>query len=147
MAALAAAAVPLAAAPAAVARPPGLAAAVTVVKRHGYTPDTTRWWIGSRGLNAIVATATRSGDGYAHRAFFFQNGRYLGTDAGLPSRQIIQLWGDGETVALLYVLYRPSDPNCCPTGGGAIVRFHWNGRRLVALDRIPSADGRVRLSR
>jgi hypothetical protein len=50
-------------------------------------------------------------------------------------------------VALMYVLYRRNDPNCCPTGGGKIVRFHWTGRRLVALDRIPPLTGEGSLSR
>ena len=99
-------------------------------------------------MNVLVGTFTRSADGYNKRAFFFYRGRYLGTDAAQPSSDVGEIWGDGETVALLYVLYRPQDPLCCPTGGGAIVRFHWNGRRLVALDPIPpDRTGRVRLGR
>ena len=54
---------------------------------------------------------------------------------GLPLTQ--------RTVALLYILYRSGDPLCCPTGGGAIVRFRWNGSRLVALDRIPPTSGAI----
>jgi len=125
----------------------GLAAAVATVKRNGYTPDSTAGWLGQSGLNVLVATATRSGDGFNKRAFFFENGRFLGTDAAAPSRELQEVWSTSDTVALLYVLYRRNDPNCCPTGGGAIVRFHWNGRRLVALDRIPSANFAARLSR
>jgi hypothetical protein len=52
-----------------------------------------------------------------------------------------ELWRDDTTIALMYVLYRNSDALCCPTGGGKIVRFHWNGSRLVALDRIPPRTG------
>jgi hypothetical protein len=28
-------------------------------------------------------------------------------------------------------IYRKNDPNCCPTGGFAHRRLHWNGRALV----------------
>jgi hypothetical protein len=126
---------------------PGLKAAVAIVKRNGYTPKSTRYWYSDRGLNALVARATRSGDGYDQQAFFFFNRRYLGTDAKVPSRQVDEIWSDGETIALMYVLYRQSDPNCCPTGGGKIVRFHWNGRRLIALDRIPTTSSSARIAR
>jgi hypothetical protein len=32
-------------------------------------------------------------------------------------------------------IYRRNDPNCCPTGGFAHRRFHWNGRALVVVRR------------
>jgi hypothetical protein len=48
----------------------------------------------------------------------------------------------------MYVLYRRQDPLCCPTGGGKIVRFRWNGRRFRALDRSPPRqNGNVPLGR
>jgi hypothetical protein len=28
-------------------------------------------------------------------------------------------------------VYRPNDPNCCPTGGFDHRRFHWNGTKFV----------------
>ncbi len=73
--------------------------------------------------------------------------RYLGTDAARASAQIEEVWRDDRTIALLYILYRNDDPLCCPTGGGKIVRFHWNGKRLGALDRIPTDDFRAPLHR
>ena len=30
-------------------------------------------------------------------------------------------------------IYRKHDPNCCPTGGFDHTRWHWNGKRFVAL--------------
>jgi hypothetical protein len=126
--------------PAAVAAPGDRAAAASVVKRKGYTPD-LKTWDGFFKLNVLIGTYARSADGYNKRAFFFLGRRYLGTDASAPSAALQEVWRDDRTIALLYILYRAADPNCCPTGGGKIVRFRWNGNRLVALDRIPPRSG------
>jgi hypothetical protein len=132
---------------------PGLAAtraqraAVAKVSALGYRAHPASFWITDSGLNVLIGTLKRSGDGYDQRAFFFVNGRYIGTDASGSSRQVGEVWQTEDTVALMYVLYRRNDPNCCPTGGGKIVRFHWTGRRLVALDRIPPLTGEGSLSR
>ena len=32
-------------------------------------------------------------------------------------------------------IYRKNDPNCCPTGGFAHRRFHWNGHALAVVRR------------
>jgi len=95
----------------------------------------------------ILATATGTADGYAQAAFYFYNGRYLGTDAIAPSAGISEAWQDDTTVALSYQLYNTTDPMCCPTAGSAIVRFHWTGTQLVPLDPIPPNEGAVDGSR
>ena len=120
----------------------GLQSAIKVVRSKGYCVDSTRTWERSPTfrLNVLIGTFCKSADGYNKRAFFFYGARYLGTDAARPSAQLEEMWRDDRTIALLYVLYRMRDPLCCPTGGGTIVRFHWNGKRLVALDRIPTDD-------
>jgi hypothetical protein len=118
-----------------------LRTAVAVVKGHGYRPDVSTWENAFK-LNVLIGTFTKSADGYNKRAFFFFGSRYLGTDASAPSAQLQEVWRDDRTIALLYILYRNSDPLCCPTAGGAIVRFRWNGSRLVALDPIPPTRGR-----
>jgi hypothetical protein len=125
----------------------GLSSAVALLKEKGYFVRSTSTWEPSFRLNMLIGTDARSGDGYAKRAFFFYAGRYLGTDAVRPSAQIEEVWRDEQTIALLYILYRRGEPLCCPTGGGAIVRFHWSGQRLVALDRIPTDDGSAALHR
>lgn len=117
-----------------------LAAAVTLLKKKGYRPD-THTWDSSFKLNMLIGTFAKSADGYNKRAFFFLGRRYLGTDAAAPSAQVQEVWRDDRTIALLYILYRRNDPLCCPTAGGAIVRFEWNGSRLVALDPIPPLNG------
>ena len=124
-------------------RSPGdLPAAVAAVKQRGYRPDTSTW-DSTFKLNVLVGTFAKSADGYNKRAFFFWGRRCLGTDASAPSASLEEIWRDDKTIALLYILYRSPDPLCCPTGGGAIVRFHWNGTRLVAVDRIPPTSGSV----
>jgi hypothetical protein len=30
-------------------------------------------------------------------------------------------------------IYRKNDPNCCPSGGFAHTRWHWNGRRFAVV--------------
>jgi hypothetical protein len=127
----------------------GLPAAVKVVRSKGYCVDSTRMWERDPvfKLNALIATYCKSADGYNKRAFFFYGPRYLGTDAAAPSAQIEEVWRDDRTIALLYILYRSTDPLCCPTGGGKIVRYRWNGSRLVALDRIPTGDFNAPLHR
>ena len=82
------------------------------------------------------------GDGHDQRIWFFARSRFVGNDAPRSSAEIIGLWRNGDTIAFLYVLYRRSDALCCPTGGGAVVRFRWTGRRVVALDPIPPRSRR-----
>jgi LppP/LprE lipoprotein len=77
------------------------------------------------------------GDGHEQRVWFFAGARFVGTDSPRSSAAIIGLWRDQSTTAFLYVLYRPSDPLCCATGGGSVVRYRWNGRRIVRLDPLP----------
>jgi hypothetical protein len=112
-------------------------------------PPATSMWVQGFKLNALVGDCG-GGDGRAQHVWFFIGKRFIGNDAPNSSHEIIALWRDEETITFLYVLYRPTDPECCPTGGGAIVRFRWNGKRLVRLDRLPPRaqfSGRVRIGR
>jgi LppP/LprE lipoprotein len=65
------------------------------------------------------------------------------------SHEIVGLWRDGRTIALLYVLYRDVDPECCPTGGGAVVRYRLEKGHIRRLDPLPPSAFRqgVRLGR
>jgi hypothetical protein len=90
----------------------------------------------------IIAVVTVSATGYAEQAFFFVHGRYIGTDLADTSATIRSAWRGEDTIAFYYTLYKTDDPNCCPLGGAAIVRYHWTGTRLVPLDPIPSRDAR-----
>jgi len=81
----------------------------------------------------LVGTRTGSAAGNGQQAFFFVDGRYLGTDAKQPSAQIsVVSQGDTE-VALAYAL---------AGGGRATVHFQLNNGKLVPLGSIPSASAR-----
>ena len=125
----------------------GAAAAAAIVRSKGFTPNDTSQYRSNQALRVLVARRTASGDGYAQQAFFFVNGRYIGTDTKEPSATLrVVSQGDTE-VTLAYPLYRRNDPLCCPGGGQATVRFELDNGRLTALDPIPPAERSNGLSR
>jgi hypothetical protein len=142
----------LAAAAAPAAKDPNLAKAEAFVDKRCPADErqiSAGMWEAGLRFNALYGNC-RAGDGRDQHVWFFDRGSFLGTDAPDPSREIIGLWRDGRTIAFLYVLYRRSDPNCCPTGGGAVVRFRWyGGRRVVRVDPLPPRlfSGGVRVGR
>ena len=58
----------------------GLSAASATVRAKGFTPNDTSDYHSDQALRVLVGTRTGSGDGYGQQAFFFVNGRYIGTD-------------------------------------------------------------------
>jgi hypothetical protein len=124
-----------------------VAAAVAAVKSRGYTPGDAAEYHPHQTLQVLVGTRTGSGDGYDQRAFFFEDGRYIGTDASEPSASL-RVVGQGETeVVIAYALYRPHDPLCCPGGGQATVHFQLDDGQLTPLQPIPPASSTTGLSR
>jgi hypothetical protein len=120
---------------------------VATVEAHGYTANDPAEYHPSQTLGVLIGTRTGSGDGYGQQAFFFVNGRYIGTDASASSAKVrVVAQGDTE-VTLAYPLYRAHDALCCPGGGEARVRFQLNNGRLVPLDPIPPASSTGGLSR
>ncbi|HEY3969870.1 MAG TPA: LppP/LprE family lipoprotein [Solirubrobacteraceae bacterium] len=119
----------------------GLGGAVAVVKAHGYTAGETSTYRPEQTLRVLVGTRTGSSDGYGQQAFFFVDGRYLGTDTSEPSASI-KVVGQSDTEAtLVYSLYKPGDPLSKPSGEKT-VRFQLNNGHLVPLNPIPSASSR-----
>lgn len=96
----------------------------------------TRMWEAGWAFDALYGNCLAA-DGSDGHIWFFDRGRFVGRDAPTSSREIIGLWRNDRTIAVMYVLYRQSDPDCCATGGGAIVRFRWNGKRVRRLDPLP----------
>ncbi|HEX4186618.1 MAG TPA: LppP/LprE family lipoprotein [Solirubrobacteraceae bacterium] len=125
----------------------GEAAAAAVVRSKGFTPNDSSQYHSNQALRVLLATRTGSGDGYGQQAFFFVNGRYIGTDAKAPSATLRLLSQSDTEVTLAYPLYRKNDPLCCPGGGQAKVRFQLNNGRLSALDPIPPVERSSGLSR
>lgn len=124
-----------------------VAAAVATVKTRGYTPNNTSEYHPDQTLRVLTATRTGSADGYAQRAFFFLDGKYIGTDASAPSASVRVLEQSDTEVVLAYPLYRAHDPLCCPGGGEAKVHFQLNNGRLVPLQPIPPASSASGFSR
>lgn len=98
----------------------------------------TSMWIKDRSFhfNALYGDCG-GGDGRDQRIWFFRDARFVGNDAKQSSGDIVGSWRDGDTFAFLYVLYRPADPMCCPTGGAVSVRYRWKRGTVVRLDPLP----------
>jgi hypothetical protein len=125
----------------------GASAAAGIVRAHGYTPNDASQYHSGQTLRVLVGTRTGSADGYGQQAFFFVNGRYLGTDTKLPSATV-KLVSQGDTeVTLGYTLYRKGDALADPSGGEAHVTFQLNNGKLVPLGTIPPASSSTGLSR
>ena len=125
----------------------GAGAAAAVVRERGFTPNDTSDYHSDQALRVLVGTRTGSGDGYGQQAFFFVNGRYIGTDAKETSATL-KVISQGDTeVTLGYPLYRKGDPLSSPSGGEARVTFQLNNGRLVPLGKIPPASSSASLSR
>jgi hypothetical protein len=125
----------------------GVRGAAALVRSHGYTPNDTSEYHSDQALRVLVGTRTGSADGYQQQAFFFVNGRYLGTDTKQPSASVkVVSQGDTE-VTLGYALYRPKDALVNPSGGEARVTFQLNNGKLTPLGTIPPASSNTGLSR
>jgi len=112
-------------------------AAAATVRAHGYTPNNTSDYHPNQTLTVLVGTRTGSADGYDQRAFFFLDGRYIGTDSSQPSASVRVVSQSDTEVTLAYALYRSHDSLCCPSGGQATVHFQLNNGTLVPQDPIP----------
>lgn len=97
----------------------------------------TEMWMAGWRFNALYGNC-RAGDGTDRHIWFFDGGRYVGDDSRQASRDIVGLWRDQRVITFLYVVYRSRDPNCCPTGGGKIVRFRLHDGLLQRLDPLPA---------
>jgi hypothetical protein len=125
----------------------GVGAAVAVVKAHGYTAGETSTYDPANTLRVLVGTRSGSSDGYAQQAFFFVDGRYIGTDTKEPSASVKVVGQSDTEVTLAYQLYKPGDPLSHPSGGEATVHFQLNNGRLVALNPIPPATSSTAAAR
>ncbi len=111
----------------------GLGGAEAVVQAKGFTVASPSDYHPNQTLRVLVGKRTGSAAGDGQQAFFFVDGRYIGTDAKQPSAQIsVVSQGDTE-VALAYAL---------AGGGQATVHFQLNNGKLVPLGSIPSAGAR-----
>jgi hypothetical protein len=125
----------------------GLTAALATMRAQGYTTSNTSVYHPNQTLRVLIGTRSGSTDGYGQQAFFFVNGRYIGTDSKVPSATV-SVVSQGETeVTLAYPLYRSGDPLGSPSGGQAKVTFQLNNGKLVPLGPIPPASSSSGTSR
>jgi LppP/LprE lipoprotein len=121
--------------------------AVAVLQAHGFTAANTSDYHKDQTLQVLIGTRTGSSDGHVQQAFFFLDGRYLGTDTKQPSGSL-RVVNQGDTaITLAYPLYRPHDALCCPSAGHADVRFELDNGKLTPLDAIPPASSATAPSR
>ncbi len=124
-----------------------MSAAAAALTSRGYTPNDTAEYHPKQTLQVLLGTRTGSGDGYGQQAFFFLDGRYLGTDTKEPSAKLKVVSQSDTEVAIAYPLYRSGDPLCCAGGGQRVVHFQLNDGKLTAMDPIPPANSTTGLSR
>jgi hypothetical protein len=111
----------------------GLSAAEAVLQAKGYTASSTSDYHPNQTLRVLVGTHSGSTEPGGQQAFFFVDGRYIGTDVKQPSASVhVVSQGDTE-VTLAYAL---------SSGGQATVHFQLNNGKLVPLGAIPSASSR-----
>jgi LppP/LprE lipoprotein len=125
----------------------GLSSAVALLHARGYSPVNTSDYHPGQTLRVLIGGRTHSGDGYGQQAFFFVDGRYIGTDASQPSAKLRVVSQSDTQVTLAYPLYRPHDPLCCASGGEAKVPFQLDNGKLMALRAIPPESSSSGLSR
>jgi LppP/LprE lipoprotein len=121
--------------------------AAAMLESRGYTPSETSQYHASQTLRVLIGTRAGSTDGYGQQAFFFVDGRYIGTDTKEPSATVKVLSQSDTEVTLGYPLYRPGDPLANPSGGQATVRFQLNDGKLTPVGTIPPASSTRGLSR
>ena len=96
-------------------------------------------WTNGWTFNALYGDCG-GGDGHEQHVWFFAGKHFLGKDSSKASAAIIGMWRDLNTLAFLYVLYRPRDALCCPTGGGQVVRFRVTKTQVIRLDPLPRVN-------
>jgi hypothetical protein len=117
-----------------------LRAAEHYVARHCHrgSVQSHSMWVADKEFkfNALYGDCG-GGDGHDQRIWFFRDSHFVGHDDKQSSGEIIGSWRNLNTLAFLYVLYRPTDAMCCPSGGAVSVRYRWNGKKIVRLDPLP----------
>jgi hypothetical protein len=116
------------------------ATAVAVVNRAGYTVKQTSTYKPTQTLQVLIGERG-SGQAHAAQAFFFVDGRYIGTDSRSPSGSLSVVAQNDTAVTLRYELYRAGAQT---PSSSSDVQFALNNGRLTPLSPIPpesSASG------
>jgi hypothetical protein len=119
-----------------------LAAAEATVSAKGYTPSVTYSYKPSSTLGVILGMRA-PGD---ERAFFFVNGRFIGTDTSDPSAGLTVTGQSDTSATISYLLFKPGDKLCCPSSHATVTYALDNGK-LEPQGPIPSSSSTAPLSR
>ncbi len=111
----------------------GLSGAEAVLRAKGFTVNATSDYHPDQTLRVLVGTRAGSTEGNGQQAFFFVDGRYIGTDSKQPSAQIHVVSQSDTEVTLAYSLSGARQ---------ATVRFQLNNGKLMPLDSIPPLSSR-----
>jgi LppP/LprE lipoprotein len=122
---------------------PPASAAAAVLQAHGFVASDPSQYHPDQTLQVLVGMRAGSGDGRHQQAFFFVDGRYIGTDSSAPSASIGVVSQSDTDVTLSYGLYRSGDPLCCPSGGRRNVTFELDNGHLTPLSAIPPQSARL----
>ena len=125
----------------------GLSGALAVVRSKGFTANDTSEYHPDQTLRVLIGTRSGSSDGYGQQAFFFVDGRYIGTDATQPSATLRVVSQNDTEVVLAYPLYRPGDPLSHPSGGTTVVHFQLDNGQLTSVGKIPPVSSQSGLAR
>lgn len=110
-----------------------LSQAQDFVRSRGYIPNGTSGYVNTYVLKVIIGTSTTGGQ----KAFFFAEGRALGTDVNVPSTSVDIADQNDDTVTLEYAVYNNGATANRPSGQ-VPVRFHYDGQQVTALDPVPT---------
>jgi LppP/LprE lipoprotein len=119
-----------------------LAAAEAAVSAKGYTPSVTYSYKPSSTLGVILGMHA-PGD---ERAFFFVNGKFIGTDTSDPSAGLTVTGQSDTSATISYLLFKPGDKLCCPSSHAAVT-YALNDGKLEPQGSIPSSSSTASLSR
>jgi LppP/LprE lipoprotein len=111
----------------------GLSSAEAVLQAKGFTVNATSDYHPDQTLRVLIGTRTGSPNESGQQAFFFVDGRYIGTDSKQPSAQIHVVSQSDTEVTLAYSLSGARQ---------ATVRFQLNNGKLMPLDSIPPLSSR-----
>jgi hypothetical protein len=100
--------------------------------------DPSSTWRAGADLHVIHSTISGSASYAGDFYYFFADGNLVGQEYftyGAPGTH-----PDTSTFVVDFQVFNPGDPHCCPSGGTASVRFHWNGSILQTLDPMTGAE-------
>lgn len=119
--------------------------AIATVRSQGYTTLRKGDYDFKAQLRVLIGRPVGDAAG-GHRAFFFDRGTYLGTDAQAPSTKLTVAKQGKVTVTLSYGVYEAGDTPGSPSGRKR-VRFRLQDGVLAPLDTIPLDSARFQRRR